>query len=114
MSDPVGAYLTAIVGTARSVLGDEFTGAYAAGSLALDAFQAGRSDVDIALVCREPLSDAVKRDLIARLRHGALPCPARGLELVVYTEAAARSGSGDPDSSWSFHQDVLEEIAAPA
>ena len=30
------------------------------------------------------------------MRHEALPCPARGLELVVYTEAVARSGTGEP------------------
>jgi hypothetical protein len=47
-------------------------------------------------VCRDPLSDAVKRELIARLRHSALPCPARGLELVLYTEAVARSGTREP------------------
>jgi hypothetical protein len=30
------------------------------------------------------------------VRHEALPCPARGLELVVYTEAVARSGTDEP------------------
>ncbi|MEU4690462.1 nucleotidyltransferase domain-containing protein [Actinoplanes sp. NPDC023714] len=96
MSEEINGYLTAVSDTARAVLAGNFVGAYAAGSLALDAFQPGRSDVDIALLCRDPLSDAVKRELIARLRHSALPCPARGLELVVYTEAVARSGTREP------------------
>jgi hypothetical protein len=96
MPEELERYLTAISETARAVLGRNFVGAYAAGSLALDAFQVGRSDVDIALLCRDALSDAIKRELIARLRHNALPCPARGLELVLYTEAAARSGTKDP------------------
>ena len=96
MSEEVERYLTAIVETARAVLAKNFVGAYAAGSLALDAFQMGRSDIDIALLCRAPLSDAIKRELITRLRHDALPCPARGLELVVYTEATARSGTTEP------------------
>ena len=42
------------------------------------------------------MREAVKRELIARLRHSALPCPARGLELVVYTVATAHSGTGKP------------------
>ncbi|MDO1486541.1 nucleotidyltransferase domain-containing protein [Rhodococcus rhodochrous] len=92
----VERYLEALVKAARDVLGTEFVGAYAAGSLALNAFHAGRSDIDIALLCRDPLSEPVKRELIARLRHDALPCPARGLELVAYTVATARSGTGEP------------------
>ena len=92
----VEPYLEAVVEAAREVLGTEFVGAYAAGSLALDAFHPGRSDIDIALLCRNPLREAVKRELIARLRHSALPCPARGLELVVYTVATAHSGTGKP------------------
>ncbi|WP_413767552.1 nucleotidyltransferase domain-containing protein [Rhodococcus pyridinivorans] len=92
----VEPYLEALVETARDVLGAEFVGAYAAGSLAMNAFHPGRSDIDIALLCRDPLSEAVKRELIARLRHNALPCPARGLELVVYTVATAQSDTGEP------------------
>ena len=63
MFEDVERYLTAIVETARAVLDRDFVGAYAAGSLALDAFQPDRSDVDIALLCREPLSEASKRQL---------------------------------------------------
>lgn len=96
MSYDVEEYLAALVDAARGVLGQDLVGAYAAGSLALDAFQAGRSDVDVALVSGDPLDDASRRQLVARLRHSALPCPARGLELVVYTEAAARSGTKKP------------------
>lgn len=92
----VEPYLEAVVEVARQVLGTGFVGAYAAGSLALDAFQPGRSDIDIVLLCRDPLSEVVKRELVARLRHKALPCPARGLELVVYTVATAQSGTAQP------------------
>jgi RimJ/RimL family protein N-acetyltransferase len=78
------------------VLGTNLVGAYAAGSLALDAYQPGRSDIDVALVTAEPLADEVKQRLVDALRHEALPVPARGLELVVYTRAAAGSGTPDP------------------
>lgn len=92
----VEPYLEALVDVARGVLGTEFVGAYAAGSLALNAFQAGRSDIDVVLLCRDPLSETVKLELIARLRHRSLPCPARGLELVVYTVDTAQSGTAEP------------------
>lgn len=92
----VDSYLNALAGTARSVLGAQFFGAYAAGSVALGAFDPERSDVDVALLCRDPLSKAVKQELIESLRHNVLPCPARGLELVVYTVATAQPGTAQP------------------
>ena len=52
MEPRIERYLLTLVSEARTVLGDSLVGAYAAGSLALDAFQPGRSDIDIAVVCR--------------------------------------------------------------
>ncbi|TDC80468.1 nucleotidyltransferase domain-containing protein [Micromonospora sp. KC606] len=89
-------YLDDLVDVARTLLGEALVGAYVAGSVALDAYQPGRSDVDVALVVADPLDVGGRRDLVARLRHEALPCPARGLELVVYTRAAAGSGTPEP------------------
>ena len=43
-----------------------------------------------------PLAPATKQAIVERLRHEALPCPARGLELVVYPLATARAGGGEP------------------
>src|SRR5690606_37111048 len=77
----VESYLAAVVTAARQVLGTQFFGAYAAGSLALEAFHPGRSDIDLVLLCHDPLNEAVKRELTARVRLSALPCPARCLEL---------------------------------
>jgi hypothetical protein len=89
-------YLDDLVAAAREVLGDDLVGAYAAGSVALDAFQPGRSDIDAVLVSRDALTAEQKRGLVARLRHETLPIPARGLELVVYRRAMAASRSGEP------------------
>jgi hypothetical protein len=61
-------------------------GAYLAGSGALGGYVHGRSDVDVALVVRRPLDRSQKDGLVASLRHEAFPCPARGLELVVYAQ----------------------------
>ncbi|TNM60187.1 nucleotidyltransferase domain-containing protein [Streptomyces sp. NP160] len=96
MTPEVQRYLSDLVEAARSVLAGDLVGVYAAGSLALDAFHAGRSDIDVAVVCAGPLTDDTRRALVARWRHSALPCPARGLELVVYTDAVARSGTAEP------------------
>ena len=43
-------------------------------------------------MARSPLSQTRKEELVASLRHEALLCPARGLELVVYSQ-----GSGVPE-----------------
>lgn len=96
MDPEVEQYLRSLVAEAQAVLGDELTGAYAAGSVALDAYEPGRSDIDVALVTRSPPSPAEKQELVARLRHESLPCPARGLELVVYRDEVAGSGTPDP------------------
>ncbi|MGW5558977.1 nucleotidyltransferase domain-containing protein [Micromonospora sp. NPDC003944] len=96
MDSDLQRYLDDLVGTARDVLGTDLVGAYAAGSVGLGAYQAGRSDVDVALLSAGPLTGAAKQALVARLRHEALPCPARGLELVVYDRAVAASGTPEP------------------
>ncbi|MFC3502521.1 nucleotidyltransferase domain-containing protein [Micromonospora krabiensis] len=96
MDSDVRRYLADLVEVARSVLGDNLVGAYAAGSVGLGAYQPGRSDVDVALLCADPLPTDAKRDLVAGLRHEALPCPARGLELVTYRRAVAASGTPEP------------------
>ena len=92
----VERYLRALVGAARAVLGDELIGVYGGGSVALDAFQAGRSDIDVAVVCRSELPAAWKDRLVQRLRHEVLECPARGLELVVYRREVTMSGTPEP------------------
>jgi predicted nucleotidyltransferase len=73
----------------RSLLGNELVGVYLAGSGALGGYVHGRSDVDVAVVTSAPLEHALKEQLVDALRHEALPCPARGLELVVYARDGA-------------------------
>ncbi len=95
--DPsVADYLTALTERAQSILGANLVGVFAAGSLALDAYEHGRSDIDIAIVCAGAMALPVKQTIVGALRHEALPCPARGLELVVYRSAVAGAGRPDP------------------
>ena len=74
----------------------DLVGVYAAGSLALDAYEPDRSDIDIAIVCSAALPMATKESIVAALRHESLPCPARGLELVVYRTEVAGAATSDP------------------
>jgi hypothetical protein len=92
----VQRYLTELVGAARGVLHDNLIAAYAGGSVALDAYVPGVSDVDVALVCEEAVDEDRQRGLVSMLRHEALPCPARGLELVVYRRAVTQAGTPEP------------------
>ncbi len=92
----VERYLADLVAVARDVVGDDLVGAYGAGSLGLGAYVPGRSDVDVALVSTGPLDPDRKRALVAGLRHEALPCPGRGLELVAYRRDVAASGTPEP------------------
>jgi Aminoglycoside adenylyltransferase, C-terminal domain len=85
------------------VLHPGLQGIYAGGSWALDDYVAGRSDLDVAVVTREGLATEVATHLIAAVRHEALPCPARGLELVVYRASVAASGSPAPGFELNFN-----------
>jgi hypothetical protein len=77
-------------------LGDNLLGVYAGGSYALGAYEPGRSDLDVTAVVASTLDPVTKRELAERLSHQAFPCPARGLELVIYPRATASGGTGEP------------------
>src|SRR5436305_14912527 len=49
-ADAIDAYLEEVAGRLMTVLGDDLVGAYAGGSIALDEYLPGRSDVDVAVV----------------------------------------------------------------
>ncbi len=84
-----------MVARLRALLGGELVGVYAGGSFALGGYEPGRSDLDIAAVCRGRLSAEKKVELAAALRHESLPCPAGGLELVVYAESSVRTPTAE-------------------
>ena len=96
MDSTLERYLKELVEAARDALGDNLSAAYAAGSVGLGAYEPGRSDVDVALVCEDAVELPLKDALVDRLRHEALPCPARGLELVLYRRAVVQTGTLEP------------------
>ena len=78
------------------MLGDSLVGVYLFGSGALGGYVQGESDLDVAVVARDGASGDVLEALCDRVSHPALPCPARGLELVVYAEGAVADPAAPP------------------
>lgn len=102
------AYLTEVATRLRRVLGGNLVGVYVGGSYALGGYVPGRSDLDVAAVVREPLVRKTIDEVVAAVRHEELPCPARKLELVVYTEAAARNPSAEADFELNLNTGAKE------
>lgn len=83
-------YLQEIASRLRALLGRELVGVYAGGSFVLGGYAPERSDLDVAAVCRTSLARELKTEIGDALRHESLPCPARGLEFVLYPESSIR------------------------
>ncbi|WP_413098807.1 aminoglycoside adenylyltransferase domain-containing protein [Streptomyces sp. Inha503] len=77
-------YLEELVRRTRTVCGRHLVSVLAVGSLALGDYRHGRSDVDVTVVVEPSLPGSAPHDLAGALAHPHLPCPAAGLELVVY------------------------------
>ncbi len=95
-------YLEQVVERLGSVLGEELVGVYAGGSFALGGYTPPRSDLDVSAIVRSPLSVEQAAEIADALRHESLPCPARGLELVVYRERAVR----EPTTKTAYELDL--------
>ncbi|MER7486845.1 aminoglycoside adenylyltransferase domain-containing protein [Streptomyces sp. NPDC126497] len=90
----VRPYLDELVHRTRTVCGPHLVSVLAVGSLALGDYRHGRSDVDVTVVVDRPLPRRALTELAGTLAHPALPCPAAGLELVVYPADFAGRPSG--------------------
>jgi hypothetical protein len=107
------AYLEELTRRVRKLLAARLVGVYAGGSWALGGYRPGRSDLDVAVVVGAPLTDEAADEIVAALRHEALPCPARGIDLVVYTRASAATPTTKPGfelnlntgARWTFRAD---------
>ena len=75
-------------------LGDRLRGAWLGGSAALGDFAPQHSDLDIQAVATEIVPEPDRRELALALSHEALPCPARGLEFVLYAEPDLHRADG--------------------
>jgi hypothetical protein len=87
------SYLAELARRLQALHGDELVGVYAGGSYALGNYVPGTSDLDVAAVVRRPASRSLGEATVAAIRHEALPCPARGLEFVLYPLDVTRAGT---------------------
>jgi predicted nucleotidyltransferase len=85
----LSAYVDELVETLAGTV--ELKAAYLIGSVARGAYEHGRSDLDVYAVVDTALSAAEKEQLVERVEE--LQCPARALELVIYSIAEAASQS---------------------
>lgn len=92
----VQAYLGALTLALRARLGDDLIGVCLFGSAAQGAYEPGLSDLDVQAVTRRTLPLETRHTIAADLSHAALPCPAQGLEFVLYPAAAVRPMTAAP------------------
>jgi hypothetical protein len=88
-------YVHAVSQEVAAVFGGALVGVYTTGSLALGGFTPGRSDIDLMAVVDGDEGKEACVDLAARLDHRRLPCPASGLEFVIYPRVIATTPSTD-------------------
>lgn len=87
MDDRVRAYVDAVIEACEEEIGPNLVSAWIVGSLAAGDFDRRRSDIDLLMSCAAPLNDRIKKSLGRRLTHSALPCPAHGVDLLIYPVA---------------------------
>lgn len=92
----VRRYLQRLVEQMRAALDERLLGVYALGSVAFDDYWLESSDVDVYGVVDDGLDEQLKLSVAQRCSHRSLPCPARRIELVVISAAAAKRPGSAP------------------
>ena len=98
-------YLDKLTGVIKNALGERLRAVYLTGSAAVGAYVPGTSDIDV-LVAVDRAERAALERLAQDAAHGALPCPARKLELVVYQLATLAKPGERP--RWSLNLNTGE------
>jgi hypothetical protein len=109
LRDRVGAeaaaYLEELVRRVEKAVGDRLVGIWVIGSAALGDFEPRRSDLDVQAIAMEELPPVQLTALAAELAHDVLPCPARGLEFVLYARKGLTDSRG-PGFQLNFNTGV--------
>jgi predicted nucleotidyltransferase len=90
------SYAANVATAMATLLGSRLVGVYLHGSAVLGGFDVRRSDVDVLVVCKEPITAAEQWAAADSLSEEHLPCPARGLELSIVTLEVTRRPSAEP------------------
>jgi hypothetical protein len=105
--EEVTRYLEAVTSRVRDVFGDHVVGVYTTGSLALGDYRPDRSDIDLMAVVAESEGLDLRRKLAQQLDHRVLPCPAAGLEFVLYPLATVARPTVDAGYLLNFNTGPL-------
>lgn len=97
-----GPYLERVVSSCLQVAGEPLAAAWVVGSLATDDFAPARSDVDLVIAVQSVMREETKEELARVLDHRVLPCPAYGLDLIVYLAGGLREMRRCPDYEFSI------------
>jgi hypothetical protein len=92
----VEVYLTSVSQRLSTALGDNVVGTYLHGSAVLGGYNPARSDLDVLVVVRGPLSEDDKQNVGELLLSDAAAVPADTLELSVITLSTAQNVTGSP------------------
>lgn len=94
--DTLDRYVDRVASAVCDVFGDRVVGVWLLGSLAYGGFGPA-SDVDIQAAVVDPTDEEIAH-LVERINHRALPCPAAGLEFVLYNVETLRDPT--PPLQW--------------
>lgn len=97
--DRLDRYVARIAGEVCQVFDNRVVGVWLLGSLAYGGFGPA-SDIDIQAAVAEPTEEEIAR-LVERINHRAVPCPAAGLEFVLYNVEVLRDLT--PPLQWSLN-----------
>lgn len=71
------------VTTAKEIIGEQLTGIYLHGSLAMGCFNPDKSDIDLIIVIEKSISDEQKMKVMERVVALNQQAPAKGLEMSI-------------------------------
>lgn len=75
--------LDAFIAAAREIMGEQLTGIYLHGSLAMGCFNPDKSDIDLIIIIEESISDEQKMKFMERVAAINRQAPAKGLEMSI-------------------------------
>src|SRR3954447_18607982 len=90
-ADEVAVFGEAVASVLAATLGSNLDGVWFVGSVALGGYVPGESDIDIAAVSEEALTDQQKGQVASAIAEVSSSCPARGLEFTLYRLEVAAS-----------------------
>ncbi len=75
--------LAGIVDQSRKIFGEELTGIYLHGSMAMGCFNPDKSDIDLLIVIRDHITDAQKLQFMNYIVEMNKVAPGKGIELSI-------------------------------